>query len=145
MSTGNFTNYLRDVLLDEVFGGQDYTPPVSLYVGLSTTTPTDEGTNFTEPDSADAYARVEVDNDLTTWVASDDGFKENDIDFEFPEATGSWGEVTHFAIFDGAEGTGENMLAWGELAIAKTIDEGDIATFRSGDVEITLSACVENS
>lgn len=142
--SGNFTNFLRDELLDEVFGGQAYTPPTSLYIALSTDAPTDDdGTNFTggEP-VGNNYERVVVTNDLTSWEASVDGFKQNAIDFEFNEATGTWGTITHFAIFDGARDTDENMLAFGELTIAKEILEGDTATFNAGDLEITLSGQV---
>lgn len=137
MISGNFTDYLRDQLLDAVFGLEDYIPSSTLYIGLSTTTPDDDGANFTEPEG-NGYERVSVTNDLTNWAGSVDGFKTNDQDFEFPEATGSWGTITHFAIFDGDEETDENMLVWGELTIAKEVESGDVPIFKEGDIDITM-------
>lgn len=137
MSQGNFTHYLRGELLDEVFGGQDYTPPINLFIALGeqTSDPLDDGTGFNEVTAA-SYERVEVANDLTNWNAAVDGFKDNAVDFEFPEALENWGTLTHFAIYDGA--TNDNMLAWGELTIHKEVQEGDIAVFRAGDIQITM-------
>ena len=43
-----FTNYLEQALLDYAFGQTSFTPSGVLYVGLSTTTPSEDGTNFTD-------------------------------------------------------------------------------------------------
>jgi len=140
----SFSNFLRETLLDEIFGGVNYTPALELEIGLSTSAPNDDGTGVTEP--ADGYDRVTVDNDLTTWDnastvdgGTPDGItsKVNDIEITFPEATGEWGEVTHFVIYD--DDDPENFLGWGELVIPKTIQEGDTARFAIGDLEIRLS------
>lgn len=137
MSTGNFTHFLRDNLLDEVFGGESYTPPAELEIalGLETSDPQDDGTGFNEVTAA-SYERVVVANNLTNWATALNGFKTNDTDFEFPEAQENWGNITHFAIFD--DTLDDNMLAWGELTIAKEVQEGDVAIFRAGDIEITM-------
>lgn len=56
---GSFADHLENKLLDHVFGGGDYARPATLYIGLSTTTIADGGTNITEP-SGNGYARVAV-------------------------------------------------------------------------------------
>lgn len=130
-----FTDNLRDNLLDEVWGGSDYTPETDLYFGLSTTTPADDGTNVTEP--TDAYARVSKTNNLTNFPAATSGSKSNGTDITFPEATGNWGTVTHFTVYTAA--TGGTLLAFGALTTSKTIESGDTAKFAIGDMTITLS------
>ena len=54
----------------------------------------------------------------------------------FAMATGDWGTMTHFALFDAA--TGGNMLAFGSLGESKTIGGGDIAKFAAGNLEVKL-------
>jgi len=132
-----FTNYLRSNLLDHVFGSDTFTPDTNLYIGLSTTTPTDDGTNITEPDSVNGYGRVQIGNNLVNWNVAVNGNKTNGADFEFDEATGSWGTITHFFIAD--DPTGGNIVVYGELTIPKLIDQGDTARFRENDIEILLS------
>lgn len=131
-----FSNYLRDELLDEVWGGEDFTPPTSVYVGLSTTTPNDDGTNVSEP-SGGSYARVETTNNLTNWPAATDGVKENGAEITFPQATASWGTVTHVVMYDAD--TGGNFLGFGALTTSKSIENGDTAKFNANDMTITLS------
>lgn len=134
-----FTNNLREDLLDEVFGGQNFVPPANLYVGLSTTLPNDTGTGITEPLALDGYARVLVVNNLTNWNAAIGGLKDNAVNFEFPEATGAWGTITHFFIATAATGTGSVVVAWGTLTASKVVSSGDTARFQAGDLDIQLS------
>lgn len=139
----SFSNYLRENLLDEVFGGDNFSPTAELEIGLSTSEPNDDDTNVEEPTGND-YARVVVDNDSTTWNsasttdgATPDGItqKTNATEIEFPQATGAWGTVSHFVIYDDAD----NLLGWGELVTPKTIEDGDTARFAEGDLTIQLS------
>lgn len=134
---GSKSDYLELEVLDHFLGGytegMEYTPPEHLYVALFTTAPTDSG-GGTEV-SGGSYARVEIDNTSTTWPAAGSGHKHNGIDITFPTATGDWGEVKAFALFDDDE-TG-NMLYWGDLTTSKTINTGDTAKFAAGDITIS--------
>jgi hypothetical protein len=60
----------------------------------------------------------------------------NDAAIEFPTASGSWGTVTHAAIFD-AETSG-NMIAYASLTASKAIDTGDVLRIPTGDLDVTL-------
>ena len=133
----SFTNYLESALLDEVFGGVNYTPPATLYIGLSSTAPAEGGTGITEPTAA-SYARVAVTNNLTNWPATGtDGTKSNGTAITFPQAAEDWGpNITHFFIADAA--TAGNILASGSLSVAKTIGVADTASFGAGSLTITL-------
>lgn len=136
-----FTNYLDQKLVELVFSDTAYTVPATLYVGLSTTTPAQTGTGFTEP-AGSGYARVAVTNNTTNWVAAGSqpatGYEmENGTAITFPAATGSWGTVTYFGIFDAA--TAGNLLAYGALTTSQTISSGDTASFAVDALTVTLN------
>lgn len=129
---GSFANFWENEILDHVFGKGAYTPP-TIYVGLSTADPTDSGSGLAEP-SGNGYARVQT--AAADWDPSSGGALDNANDITFPPASGSWGTVTHFALFDAA--TSGNMLAHGQLTVAKAIGSGDTAKFAAGDLDVSL-------
>lgn len=129
---GSFGDYLENKVLDHVVGKTSYTMP-TVYVGLSTADPLDDASGLAEP-SGNGYARVTTSG--ADWNAASGGATDNANDLTFPEATGSWGTITHFALFDAA--TAGNMLAHGSLTTSKTIGSGDTAKFAAGDLDITL-------
>lgn len=131
----SFTNYLAAELLDHLFTDGAYSPPATLYIALSTTTPTEAGGNFTEP--SDGYDRKSVAAaDMDAATVADPSVKDNGAELAFPQATGSWGTVTYFGIYDAA--TAGNLTLAGALSASKTIDNGDTAKFEAGDMDITL-------
>lgn len=132
----SFGDYLENALLDHVFSKTTYTGPASLYIGLSTTTPADDGTNITEPSGDDGYARVAVTNNATKWPAASGGSKSNGEAISFPIATGDWGEITHFIVMD--DPTAGHMLGFGELTAHRDIITGDVPSFAAGQLTITL-------
>ena len=129
---GGFSDYWENKILDHIFGKGSYTPP-TIYVGLSTADPTDEGSGLAEP-SGNGYARTQT--SASDWNVASNGSLNNASDITFTQATGSWGTITHFAIFDAAS-TG-NMLAHGVLSQSKTIGNSDTARFQAGDLDISL-------
>lgn len=130
---GSFSDYLENELLDHVFGNGSYTPPTNVFVALSTADPTDDGSGIAEP-GAGAYARVSTAGaDWNTAVA---GALDNANEITFPEATASWGTLTHFALFDAL--TGGNMLGHSSLTTSKAIGIGDTAKYAAGELDVTL-------
>ena len=83
----SFTNFLETEILDHVFGGNAYTAPSNLYLGLYTATPSDTG-GGTEL-SGSGYARLAMAMSVSGNLAT------NSAAEEFATATGSWGTVTH--------------------------------------------------
>jgi hypothetical protein len=137
-----FTNYLKNVVLNNVFGGTAFTPPATLYLGLSTTAVTEAGGGITEP-TGGAYARVSFANNKTTgWDTGTgaDNLISNLSELTFPEATASWGTITHFFISDAA--TGGNILVSEALTTAKTISSGGIARFPAGSLDIAIDETI---
>jgi hypothetical protein len=129
---GGFSDYWENKILDHIFGKGSYTTP-TIYVGLSTADPTDDGSGLAEP-SGNGYARTQT--SASDWNAASNGSLDNASDITFAQATGSWGTITHFALFDAA--TAGNMLAHGVLSQSKTIVNSDTARFQAGDLDISL-------
>lgn len=124
-----FSNYLENAIIDAVLRNTSYTSPTTVYVGLFTTDPTDAGSG-TEV-SGGSYARTAV-----TFSAPSNGVTSNSADVEFPQATASWGSVTHIGLHDAA--SGGNLLFHTVLDTTKTIDSGDIFKIASGNLTVTL-------
>lgn len=129
---GSFADYWENEILDHLFGKGSYTPP-TIYIALSTADPGDDGATIAEPSSG-SYARKAT--SASDWSAASGGALSNAATIEFVQATGSWGTITHFALFDAL--TEGNMLAHGSLSASKTVDSGDIARFVTGNLDVTL-------
>jgi len=124
----SFSNYLETELLDHVFANNAYTSPTTVYVGLFTSNPDEDGSG-TEV-SGGSYARQSgsftVSGNTATTSAA----------IEFPTATASWGTITHIGIYDAS--TAGNLLAYAGLTASKAIASGDVFRIPSGDIDITL-------
>jgi hypothetical protein len=120
---GALTDYLNNKILDLVFGATTFTPPATLYVGLSQGTANKTGNVF-EPSGA-AYARVPVTNNATNFPAATGGTKANAAILTFPTPTGSWGTVQSLFIADAP--TGGNVIAMADLTTPKAVSSGSSA------------------
>jgi hypothetical protein len=124
-----FSNYLENKVLDHVLRNTSYTSPSTVYVGLFLSDPTDAGSG-TEC-TGSAYAR----QTLSVTTASG-GIVTSSADVTFPQATGSWGAITHLGLLDAL--TSGNLLMHTPLTTSKTIDNGDILKISSGNLTVTL-------
>jgi hypothetical protein len=129
---GTFSDYWENEILDHVFGKGDYTPP-TIYVGLSSTDPGDSGDGLNEP-NGNGYARVQTTE--SDWNVAASGLLDNANTILFSTATGDWGTLTHFALFDSA--FGGHLLAYGALSQPKAFGSGDTARFAGGELDVTL-------
>ena len=132
----SFTNYLAAEILDHLFTDGAYAPPATLYLGLSTTTPTEGGGNFTEP--TDGYSRVAT--TAADWAAAtvaNPAVKTTVAEKSFPTAAGSWGEITHCGLWYAS--TGGNLLSAAQLETPRTVGAGDILRFGVGGISLTLT------
>lgn len=133
---GSFSDYLELKILDHVFGASSYSAPATMYFALSTADPGETGSTIAEP-SGNNYARASFTNNKTNWGDAAAGAITNDVAVTFNTASGSWGTITHFAVFDAS--TSGNMLIYGTLTTSKSITTGDTPKFNIGDVDITLT------
>lgn len=124
------SNYLENALINATLRNTSYTSPSTVYVALFTSDPTDAGSG-TEC-SGGAYVRQSA-----TFGAPSDGASSISADVEFPQATGAWGTITHFGIFD-ASSSG-NLLYHGALTASKTIATGDVLKITSSNLTVTLA------
>ena len=113
------SNYLENALINGTLRATTFTAPAAVYVSLHTADPTDAGTG-TEV-SGGSY------NGASTTTA----------DITYPQATASYGTVTHIGIFDAL--TTGNLLYHSPLNTSKTIDTGDIFKITSGSLTVTLA------
>jgi hypothetical protein len=134
-----FTDATEQAILDGLFNDPAWAPPTTLYLALSSTTPTEAGGNFTEP-SGGAYARVStVAADWSAATGTAPASKTNTATKTFPTATANWASgsnLTHFGIFDAS--TAGNLVCWGLLGTAKPVLNGDTASFAASALVIKL-------
>jgi hypothetical protein len=124
------SNYLENALINATLRNTTYTSPSTVYVGLFLTDPTDAGTG--NEVSGGSYARKAM-----TFGAPSNGASLNSAAVEFDQATGNWGTIPYFAIFDAL--TSGNMLYHGALTASKTIETGDVFKFATSSVSVTLA------
>jgi hypothetical protein len=77
-----------------------------------------------------------METSASDWNTASGGSLNNANDIIFPKATGSWGTITHFALFDAT--TSGNMLAHGALSQPKAVDTSYTTIFDAGDLNISL-------
>lgn len=134
-----FTDSIERAILDHVLTDPAWTPPGTLYIGLSSTTPAEAGSNFTEP-SGGSYARVST--TASDWSAASGtapAVKTTTASKTFPAATADWASgsnLTHFGLFDAS--TAGNLIAWGALTTSKPVLNGDTASFAAGALTLKL-------
>lgn len=125
----SFSNTYETLVLKWAFTTDAATRPTTWYVGLFTADPGDAGSGATEI-SGNGYTRKAVTFTVTGDTATNSGAVEFDV------ATGSWGTISHCAIFDAS--SGGNQIAYSALTISKAISTGDVLRFPAGDIDVTL-------
>jgi hypothetical protein len=143
----SLTDVFENQLIDFIFRGQALSLPASLHIGLFTAAPSDAG-GGTEV-TGGSYARAAVTRSLanfagtqsagsTTASTGSGGVTSNNGAITFAAPTANWGSITHFGIFDAA--SGGNLLIWGALTQAKTVNNGDAApSFAAAALGFTLA------
>lgn len=131
------TDFLEAAVLNHTLNSIAWASPTSIEIGLSTTTPNEDGTNFTEP-SGLGYARQTPSGSPPFAIAAGSGDKmeaSNVAILSFPIATGSWGTLTHFGVFDQLG----NLLIAKPLGSPITIGAGEFLRFPIGELKVTLN------
>lgn len=126
--TGAIFDYLALKILDWLFRAQTFTQP-AIWVGGSTTIPTDAGGNITEP--ANGYGRVQV----SGWATASAGASSNSNKITLPPATGAWGTLVYGLAWD-AETSG-NPLFRGDIT-DEAVGVDNIVEWDPGDFDVSL-------
>ena len=135
------TDYMERKLLDHIFGQAAFTRPNGLYLGLSASAfaDSDNGTTASAKEPSGNYARVRIDN-ISEYNTSNHDIR-NTSSIDFNEASGSWGDVEYWGIFDGT-GSSANMLMHGSFSAATTVSSGDQFRISTGDLEINFPSAI---
>jgi hypothetical protein len=123
------SNFLENKLLDHVLRNTSYTSPTTVYVGLFTADPTDAGTG-TEV-SGGSYARQ-----ILSVTTATGGIVTSSADVTFPQATGSWGTISHIGVLDAL--SSGNLLMHTPLTTSRAIESGDILKISTGNLTASL-------
>lgn len=111
-------------------------PADTYYLGLSTT-PFDEGDSagaaFAREPSGNGYSRTAI-----TFGSASNRSISNSAPITFPMATGTWGTIIYWGIFDGASSSA-NLVAQGTLTGSVPVDNGVTFFIATGDLDITIS------
>jgi hypothetical protein len=127
------SDYLEAAVLKHIFGVAAFVAPANIYVALSTANPGENGGAIAEP-VGNGYARKQTVPANWTWNAGATRI-ENSVDILFAAATGAWGTITHYAVFDAAGGG--NLLFYGPLLAAKAVGAGDAPKYIAGTMQYT--------
>ena len=133
----SFSNYAAQALLNYMFGKtSNFDTQPTIYVALFTTTPGEDGTGGVEV-SGGAYARVATAaGDWNAATSADPSVVSNANAVTFPTATGAWGTVISFGLYDAS--SGGNYLGGGTLDTSKAPTADDVPSFAAGSLEVTL-------
>lgn len=130
---GTLSDYAENKLIDHAMKTASFTVPTNIYVALSTADPTKDGSGIAEP-VGNNYARKLINN----WDAAASRATENTDEIEMNEASGNWGTIAHWALFDAI--TGGNMLVYGSFTSPKTITSGVNSRIPVGDIDISFDS-----
>jgi hypothetical protein len=129
---GSISDFAENNLLDHALNGITYTPPATVYLGLSTADPLDTGAGLAEPVGG-GYARKAI----TFGTAAARAITQSAL-VQFDEVTAPWGLISHWALFDAL--SAGNMLAHGALALAKNVVAGNNPSVDAGEVVVSFNA-----
>lgn len=139
-----FENITLDLVLGPTVRGQNaaYTVPATVYLALATAAPTDAttGTTIVEPTSGQytGYARLAIANTAVNFPAAAASSKTHSGILTLPTSTGGTGAtVQWFALLDAA--TLGNVICWGTLGSAKTINAGVTPQFSAGALVFSMN------
>lgn len=112
---GKASWYYQNKILDKLFGQTDFEAPDTWYLALSSTQPTEDGSNVTEP-SGGGYSRISEPN--LPWHFGYNTFprranyylSRNYYSYDFPVATSDWGNVSYLCFYDAP--TNGNLWFW---------------------------------
>tara|TARA_B100001093_G_C26822519_1_gene1012511 strand:+ start:176 stop:592 length:417 start_codon:yes stop_codon:yes gene_type:complete len=134
------SNYTENKVLDHVLATTEFSFNTGdVYLALFTNTSGNAATNLEAGTISDeittsgsAYGRQTI-----AFGSASGGSASNSATVTFTAATSTWGSITHVAIMDAS--TSGNVLFWGAVTTAKTIESGDTFQVSSGNLSISLA------
>ena len=112
--------------------GVNVTAPVALYLAVGTGTPTNTGAGLSEIVGS-GYARKPVAFGAVTGGGPSQTV--NNVEVLFDEASGLWGDITGWIIYDAP--SGGNPYYYGNFDTPENINNGDQLVVRTGTLRLT--------
>lgn len=136
------TTFMKTVN-EAVFRGGSLPTLTTLYISLHTASPGVDGQTANEV-SGGSYARAAVTSNTTNWGAAtnaDPSVIANATAITFVTATGSWGTVSHFGIWNHATNTAAaNFVGATGLTASQAIASTNTASFAVGALTHSLDS-----
>jgi len=135
---GSAGDYLENKILEHIVGKTSFAMPTA-YIALCTADPgeANSGAGISEVANSNGYARKATSG--SDWGEASGGAISNAAAIVFPQATDSWGTITHYAIMTSPVWGEGYMLVWGDVTTPKTIDSGDTVQFAIGDLDLSCA------
>lgn len=124
------SNYTIANVLNAILRGTAMPLPAGTYISLHTAIPGGAGANEVSLAAWPNYVRRHAETGAigTGWSAASGGQSQNSNQITFPNNNGAGPiTITHFGIWDAANAG--NLLAFGALAVSRTLAVGDILVF----------------
>jgi len=134
---GSLTNFAENAMVNHVSTSIAYTPAATVYLAFATADPGEAatGASMSEVANANGYARTAI-----TFGAAAARRVTQSGAVTFPEATGGWGTVTHWAVVTSATYGAGDCLAYGALNASFTVVAGNIRTVPTANVYVEITA-----
>ncbi len=133
---GSISDVLENAFLNHICNSA-YTPAASVFVALCTADPTDAATTLVgvEVANANAYARTAI---TFSAAASRQVIQSGAV--TFPQATGTWGTITHWAIVTSGTHNAGTTLAHGAFTSSFAPVNGNTPTIPTTEIKVQFSA-----
>lgn len=131
---GSLTNFGESAVVGHLCGTA-HTPAATVYLALFTADPGETGAMTNEVADANSYARTAI-----TFGAAASRRVTQSAQVTFPQASGSWGTVTHWGIVDSATRGAGNMLAYGAFASSFAPVSGNTPSIANTTCYVEISA-----
>lgn len=130
---GTLTNTYENTVLNYIFNHSGTIQNATVYLALGTTTLSDDSTTFVEV-NAGGYSRKAC----TFGTAAASRAISNTAAVQYDQATADWGTIQSWTLFDSA--TAGTEIAWGNLTVAKTVNNGNTPSVAIGEVTISVTS-----
>lgn len=132
---GKISIFAENSWLDHILKVAVWTPPTDIYLSLHTADPTEDGSGA-ECANANNYSRTTISSMFSTVAAS--RIISNDGLITCPTASGSWGTVTDWGIWDSGTWGAGNLLAFGTFTAGKAVGAGQTPKVNIGEIDISV-------
>lgn len=129
---GSLTNYTEKKVLDHLLKTASYSPPATVYLGLSTADPTINGSGWADPSYTGYQCKAIAFAAAGSRAIAQTGAVTFDPCTVGSSTVGWWG------IWNQA--SGGNLLAFGALSVAKSIVVGNTPSVATGQVTVSFNA-----